>query len=150
MPICQESKPVAIKQVIIENVSAPSGPDSGLRQRVLSSSKSTANTILLTFTWPRDGMRTVVIHRADRITGPWEGRLALQDKGVAQGGLIDTPDGRWFACLFRDQGSVGRIPYLVPVKWEDGWPIPGIDGKVPENLDLPAGRRFDPWNCGFR
>ena len=27
-------------------------------------------------------MRTVVIHRSDRITGPWEGRLAFQDLGV--------------------------------------------------------------------
>jgi beta-xylosidase len=89
-------------------------------------------------------MRTVVIHRADKITGPWEGRLALQDKGVAQGGLVDTPDGKWFAYLFRDYGSVGRIPYLVPVKWEDGWPILGVDGKVPDKLNLPASKGLIP------
>jgi beta-xylosidase len=89
-------------------------------------------------------MRTVVVHRADKITGPWEGRLTLQDKGVAQGGLVDTPDGKWFAYLFRDFGSVGRIPYLVPVKWEDGWPVLGIDGKVPDVLDLPASRGLIP------
>lgn len=86
----------------------------------------------------------MVIHRADNINGPWEGRVALQDKGVAQGGLIDTPDGRWFAYLFRDNGSVGRIPYLVPVKWEDGWPVLGINGKVPETLDLPASKGLIP------
>jgi beta-xylosidase len=89
-------------------------------------------------------MRTVVIHRAESITGPWEGKLALQDLGVAQGGLVDTPDGQWFAYLFRDYGSVGRIPYLVPVQWEDGWPILGIDGKVPVNLDLPISRGLSP------
>ena len=89
-------------------------------------------------------MRTVVIHRADNMNGPWEGRVALQDKGVAQGGLIDTPDGRWFAYLFRDNGSVGRIPYLVPVQWEDGWPVLGINGKVPETLDLPASKGLIP------
>ena len=89
-------------------------------------------------------MRTVVIHRADNMNGPWEGRVALQDKGVAQGGLIDTPDGRWFAYLFRDNGAVGRIPYLVPVKWEDGWPVLGINGKVPETLDLPASKGLIP------
>jgi beta-xylosidase len=50
-------------------------------------------------------MRTVVIHRADKITGPWEGRVALRDKGIAQGGLVDTPEGRWFSYLFRDFGS---------------------------------------------
>ena len=89
-------------------------------------------------------MRTVVIHRADKITGPWEGRVALQDLGVAQGGLIDTPNGKWFAYLFRDFGAVGRIPYLVPVKWVDGWPVLGVGGKVPETLDLPASKGLIP------
>jgi beta-xylosidase len=89
-------------------------------------------------------MRTVVIHRADKITGPWEGRLAFQDLGVAQGGMVDTPDGKWYAYLFRDYGSVGRIPYIVPMKWEDGWPVIGVNGKVPENIDLPASRGLIP------
>jgi beta-xylosidase len=99
---------------------------------------------LFTITWPRGGVRTVVIHRADKITGPWEGKLAFQDLGVAQGGMIDTPDGKWFAYLFRDFGSVGRIPYIVPMKWEDGWPVIGVNGKVPETLDLPASRGLMP------
>jgi beta-xylosidase len=132
-----------INQVIIENSSAPSGPDSGLGEGS-QLFKVNGKYYLFNITWPRGGMRTVVIHRADRITGPWEGRLALQDKGVAQGGVIDTPDGRWFAYLFRDQGSVGRIPYLVPVKWEDGWPILGADGKVPDTLNLPASNGLIP------
>jgi beta-xylosidase len=57
---------------------------------------------------------------------------------VAQGSLIDTPQGEWFAYLFRDHGAVGRIPYLVPVRWENGWPVLGVDGKVPDTLNLPA------------
>jgi beta-xylosidase len=89
-------------------------------------------------------MRTVVIHRADKLTGPWEGKVALQDLGVAQGGLIDMPDGTWYAYLFRDYGAVGRIPYLVPVNWQDGWPVLGIDGKVPEKLNLPANKSLIP------
>jgi beta-xylosidase len=89
-------------------------------------------------------MRTVIVHRADKIDGPWEGKIAFQDLGVAQGSLIDTPDGRWFAYLFRDYGAVGRIPYLVPVEWEDGWPILGENGKVPEILDLPANKSLIP------
>jgi len=82
-------------------------------------------------------MRTALIHRADKITGPYEGKVALKDQGVAQGGLIDTPKGNWYALLFQDHGAVGRIPYLIPVKWEDGWPILGFDGKVPMTLDIP-------------
>jgi beta-xylosidase len=99
---------------------------------------------LFNITWPRGGMRTVVIHRAKKLTGPWEGRIALQDLGVAQGGLIDMPDGRWFSYLFRDYGAVGRIPYLVPVKWEDGWPVLGENGKVPATLNLPASKGLIP------
>jgi beta-xylosidase len=70
--------------------------------------------------------------------------VALQDKGVAQGSLIDTPRGEWLAYLFRDDGAVGRVPYLVPVRWEDGWPVLGVDGKVPDVLDLPASRGLMP------
>jgi beta-xylosidase len=130
-------------QVIIENSAAPSGNDSGLGEGS-QLFKVNGKYYLFNITWPKGGMRTVVIHRADRITGPWEGRLAFQDLGVAQGGLVDTPDGRWFAYLFRDFGSVGRIPYLVPVKWEEGWPVIGVDGKVPDHLDLPASKGLIP------
>jgi beta-xylosidase len=89
-------------------------------------------------------MRTVVVHRADKITGPWEGKLVFQDLGVAQGGMVDTPEGNWYSYLFRDYGSVGRIPYIVPMKWEDGWPVIGVNGKVPETLNLPASSGLIP------
>ena len=130
-------------QVLIEDASAPSPPNSGLAEGS-QLFKVKGKYYLFNITWPRGGMRTVVVHRADKITGPWEGRLALQDKGVAQGGLVDTPDGAWFAYLFRDYGAVGRIPYLVPVKWGDDWPVIGIDGKVPDTLDLPASKGLIP------
>ncbi|HLP71361.1 MAG TPA: glycoside hydrolase 43 family protein [Bacteroidales bacterium] len=125
-----------INQVIIEDASTPSGSGSGLGEGS-QLFRHDGRYYLFNITWPKGGMRTVVVHRADRITGPWEGKLIFQDLGVAQGGMIDTPDGRWFAYLFRDFGSVGRIPYLVPMRWEDGWPVIGVDGKVPERLDLP-------------
>jgi beta-xylosidase len=91
---------------------------------------------LMNITWPRGGMRTQIIHRADKITGPYESKLVLQDQGVAQGCLIDTPDDKWYAVLFQDNGSVGRSPWLVPVQWEDGWPVLGVDGKAPKTLDI--------------
>lgn len=132
-------------QVIIENSTQPSesvGP-SGLGEGS-QLFKVKGKYYLFNITWPKDGMRTVVIHRADKITGPWQGRIALQDLGVAQGGLIDMPNGNWYAYLFRDFGAVGRIPYLVPVKWEDGWPVLGENGKVPVNLELPANKSLIP------
>jgi beta-xylosidase len=94
---------------------------------------------VMNITWPRNDMRTQIVHRADKITGPYEGRVILHDQGVAQGCLVDTPEGDWYALLFQDHGAVGRIPYLVPVTWEDDWPVLGVDGKVPMILDIPAG-----------
>jgi beta-xylosidase len=85
-------------------------------------------------------MRTQIVHRADAITGPYEGRVVLRDQGVAQGSIIDTPDGKWYAYLFQDHGAVGRVPFIVPMRWEDGWPVLGVNGKVPMTLDIPAGR----------
>lgn len=130
--------------VVIENASAPAGTNIGLGAEGSQLFKVNGKYYLFNITWPRGGMRTVVIHRADRITGPYEGRMAFADRGIAQGGMTDTPDGRWFAYLFRDYGSVGRIPYIVPVTWEDGWPVIGVDGKVPEKLDLPGNKGVIP------
>jgi len=70
--------------------------------------------------------------------------VALQDKGVAQGSLIDTPQGEWFAYLFRDDGAVGRVPYLVSVRWEEDWPVLGVDGRISDSLNLPASRGLMP------
>ncbi len=137
-------KPGTEEQVVIENASAPAGTNIMLNAEGSQLFKVKGKYYLFNIVWPRGGMRTVLIHRADKITGPWEGRVALQDLGVAQGGLIDTPDGNWYSYLFRDYGAVGRIPYLVPVKWEDGWPVLGVDGKVPEILNLPPGRGLIP------
>jgi beta-xylosidase len=137
-------KPGTTEQVVIENASAPAGTNINLNAEGSQLFKVNGKYYLFNIVWPRGGMRTVLIHRADKITGPYEGRVALQDLGVAQGGLIDTPDGNWFAYLFRDYGSVGRIPYLVPVKWVDGWPVLGEEGKVPQTLNLPANTSLIP------
>ncbi|MFH6993409.1 glycoside hydrolase 43 family protein [Flavobacterium sp. FlaQc-48] len=132
------------KKVLIENASAPAGNNIMLQSEGSQLFKVNGKYYLFNITWPKEGMRTVIIHRADSISGPWEGKIGLQDQGVAQGGLIDTPDGKWFSYLFKDSGGVGRIPYLVPVEWKEGWPIPGENGKVPEYLDLPASRGLIP------
>jgi beta-xylosidase len=93
---------------------------------------------LFLIVWPRGGMRTQLVYRADTLEGPWEGRIILQDRGIAQGGIVDTPDGDWYALLFGDRGAVGRIPYLVPMVWDNGWPVLGMDGRVPDTLDIAS------------
>lgn len=136
-------KPGGIDQTLIENAGLPSG-GTGLGAEGSQLFKINGKYYLFNITWPRGSMRTVIIHRADNITGPYEGRVGLQDLGVAQGGLIDMPDGTWYSYLFRDFGAVGRVPYLVPVKWEDGWPVLGVNGKVPQTLGLPASKGLIP------
>jgi beta-xylosidase len=131
-------------QVVITNAHSVVTMNVGLRPKVRNCSKSTERTTSSTSPGRAAECAQSLVHRADKITGPWEGRLGLQDKGVAQGSIIDTPGGEWFAYLFRDFGAVGRIPYLVPVEWEDGWPVLGVDGKVPDTLNLPANRSLIP------
>lgn len=125
-----------INEVVIRNAIAVSGHNTGLRGEGSQMRKINGKYYVMNIIWPRGDMRTQIIHRADKITGPYEGRVILQDQGVAQGCLIDTPEGKWYAVLFQDNGSVGRSPWLVPVKWQDGWPVLGVDGKAPMTLDI--------------
>ena len=138
-PDASAIKDGGVNQVIIRNASLAAGPNVGLPAEGSQLRKINGKYYLSMITWPRGGLRTQLVFRSDSLTGPYEGRVVLDDAGVAQGGLIDTPEGHWYALLFQDHGAVGRTPYLVPVKWEDGWPILGTDGKVPTTLDIPAG-----------
>ncbi|WP_240155111.1 endo-1,4-beta-xylanase [Chitinophaga sp. Cy-1792] len=137
-------RPGTEPRMIIANASSPAGDKIGLPAEGSQLFKYKGKYYLFNICWPKDGMRTVVIHRADKITGPYEGRLGLQDRGIAQGGLISTPAGQWYAYLFRDNGAVGRIPYLTTVTWDDGWPVLGTGGKVPDSLTLPVSKGYDP------
>ena len=77
---------------------------------------------LFNICWPKTYCRLVVVHRAKSLHGPWEGKVVYGCEGIAQGGIVDSPDGQWYAYLFGDRGGVGRIPYIIPIEWEDGWP----------------------------
>ena len=71
------------QQVLIENATKPIGASVLLPAEGSQLFKHKGKFYLFNIAWPRNGMRTVIIHRADRITGPYEGRIPLQDKGVA-------------------------------------------------------------------
>ena len=133
-------KPNGLDQVIIPDSSAIAGPDIALKAEGAHIHKINGMYYIFLITWPRGGIRTQLCYRAQTITGPWEGKVVLQEAGIAQGGLVDTPDGKWYALLFGDRGAVGRIPYLIPVTWQDGWPVLGVDGRVPEDTGLGPDR----------
>lgn len=91
--------------------------------------------------WPSGKGRIELCYRSKELTGLYEGKIVLDNAlsgggGVAQGGIVDTPDGKWYGLLFQDHGSIGRVPVLVPVTWEDNWPMMGVNGKVPETLTI--------------
>ncbi|QMV44055.1 glycoside hydrolase family 43 protein [Cohnella cholangitidis] len=95
--------------------------------------------------WPSTGnrRRRQLVYRSRELLGPYERRILLDDdmgyrnNGIAQGGIVDTPAGDWYAVLFQDHDAVGRIPCVLPVSWENGWPVFGEEGKVPASFEVP-------------
>lgn len=76
------------------------------------------------------GWQTVL--RARNPRGPYEIRTVLETgdtrvNGPHQGALVDAPDGRWWFLHFQHTGTLGRIVWLQPVTWNNGWPVPGVD-----------------------
>ncbi|HHU19149.1 MAG TPA: glycosyl hydrolase 43 family protein [Bacilli bacterium] len=102
---------------------------------------------LIFIEWPTEGKqrRRQIAYRSKDLFGDYERKIIFDDdmgyqnQGIAQGAIFDTAAGDWYAMLFQDHGAVGRIPYVLPVQWIDGWPMVGINGKAPESfiVNLP-------------
>lgn len=73
--------------------------------------------------------------RSTNIYGPYEHKVIFQDdssypdNGPHQGGMVQLKNGDWWFIIMQDRGPIGRVPLLIPVKWEDGWPMLGVGGK---------------------
>ena len=97
---------------------------------------------LFTIHWPSGGMRTECCFVTDKLEGPWKGKEVLSHdmgycgQGVAQGGLVDTPDGKWYGMLFQDRGAAGRMPILVDVNFENDFPVFGKNGCVSKEIEV--------------
>ncbi len=93
--------------------------------------------------WRPDHMRSMGCFRARTLDGEFEGGEFMEldldgrEAGVAQGGPVQLHDGSWALFLFQDHGAVGRIPVVVPFRWENGWPVVR---EVPKCLMLPSSR----------
>jgi beta-xylosidase len=73
-----------------------------------------------------------VVFRSRNVYGPYEERIVLAQRGTSingphQGALVDTPEGEWWFLHFQDADLYGRIVHLQPVRWEDDWPLVGVD-----------------------
>ncbi len=108
---------------------------------------------ILEIDWPSGGVRTETCWRSKELMGPYERKVILsgafdgRGDGVAQGGIIETQNGDWYAMMFQDHGAVGRIPTLQPLKWVDGWPILGDDTKPVKQftVNLPESGSNRTW-----
>lgn len=105
----------------------------------------------------------ISVARADVVTGPYvgsKGNPVLTHRhlgrgvdviGVGHADLVEAADGSWWAVLLgmRPYGgyhyNLGRETFLVPVAWEDGWPVfaPGV-GRVPAQVDVPLATDWRP------
>ena len=109
---------------------------------------------VLEIDWPRDKPRTATVWRSKDIHGPYESKVVLQGTlggrgdGIAQGPIVETQHGDWYAVQFQDHGAVGRIPCLQPVTWVDGWPMMGENGVPLEEVtvNLPEQGRDYVWD----
>lgn len=65
-----------------------------------------------------------------------------------QGGIVDTPSGEWWSIIMQDHGSIGRMVALVPITWDNGFPLIGLPGnlrKAPNTWIKPnTGHTQDP------
>lgn len=99
---------------------------------------------LLMISWPKDKPRRQLCYRADKITGPYEKKVILEDNFAGfpyagQGTIVDDGHGNWYGFIFQDRGAVGRVPLLMPCRWTDGWPMLGnVNGKVPFVMNKPV------------
>lgn len=72
--------------------------------------------------------RTEACFVSDTVDGEYTGKDILENdmgycnQGIAQGGIVDTKDGHYYAILFQDRGAVGRIPVLIPMIFENDFP----------------------------
>lgn len=70
--------------------------------------------------------------RSKNVYGPYEARRVLEQgdtpvNGPHQGGWVRTASGEDWFMHFQDKGCYGRVVWLEPMKWVDGWPVIGED-----------------------
>lgn len=88
--------------------------------------------------------RKQLVLRGPSPYGPFEERIVMEmgngvNRPACQGALVQAPDGSWWyshQLVQEDERSGGRKggasyggrpQHLIPVRWEDGWPVMGTD-----------------------
>lgn len=108
------------------------------------------------------GIRVTMMERSKNIRGPYTeikqlGNELKEELEPNQGGFVQTPDGGWYFLTHHGTGDwSGRIMSLLPVKWIDGWPIPGIPDSLNQgdmawsgNIPVAGKKRSRPQSTDF-
>jgi beta-xylosidase len=78
----------------------------------------------------KPGWQTVL--RSRNVFGPYEDKKVLEQgstsiNGPHQGAWVDTKSGEDWFVHFQDRYAYGRIVHLQPMRWENDWPVMGVD-----------------------
>jgi beta-xylosidase len=102
----------------------------------------------------KPGWQTVL--RSRNVFGPYEDRKVLEQgttkiNGPHQGAWVDTKSGEDWFIHFQDRYAYGRIVHLQPMRWENDWPVIGVDHDkngigepVPSHKKPDVGKVFSP------
>lgn len=76
------------------------------------------------------GWQTVL--RSKDVYGPYEAKNVLHQgntdvNGPHQGGLVGLESGEWWFLHFQSRPPWGRVVHLQPARWENDWPLMGVD-----------------------
>ncbi|MDO5576762.1 MAG: glycoside hydrolase 43 family protein, partial [Fibrobacter sp.] len=123
-----------LSKVIINDPASAAG-SGGLRAEGTQIYKHNGYYYVFNICWPNGSERTEVCSRSKSIQGPYETKVVLKSRGVAQGSIVQMEDGSWMGYLFQDNGSVGRSPWIMPVTWENDWPVFN-NGTAPTSFEL--------------
>ncbi len=81
------------------------------------------------------------VSRAPSLFGPYTFIKNLDNAhGGHQGGIVDMPDGSYYGFNMKDSGTIGRVTYISPIYWTNGWPVWGTSnapGQIPDTAPMP-------------
>lgn len=78
----------------------------------------------------KPGWQTIL--RSKNIFGPYEDKITLEQgstnvNGPHQGAWVTTQTGEDWFIHFQDRYAYGRIVHIEPMRWENDWPVMGVD-----------------------
>ncbi|HON11148.1 MAG TPA: family 43 glycosylhydrolase [Chitinispirillaceae bacterium] len=124
-----------LNKVLLTDPASVAG-SGGLRAEGTQVYKHNGYYYIFNICWPSGSMRTQICSRGQSLNGSFEKKVVLRSSGVAQGSILQMKDNNWMGYLFQDNGSVGRCPWLVPVTWQDNWPVFN-NGVAPSSFNMP-------------